>query len=403
MKNLIKINQFQKNVLNERLIKKLNKNFNKVYEDIKYGINLENTFFNLLSDNYIFNFKKSDLKKFKKFQNIAIIGMGGSVLGSEAIYEVLRKKIKKKVYFFNDIDIEKILDFKKKIKINKTVFIIISKSGNTIETISNLLSLNIIKRNSTNIILISEIKDNIISNIAKRFNLFHIEHKKNIGGRFSVLSEVGLVPAYLMGINIEKLRKNIKKNFDLKEKKFLKDSCVKLACILIKKKYSNLIFLNYEPKLKKFFSWCQQLIAESLGKKGKGFLPFVSSVPKDHHSLLQLYLDGPKNNFFHIFSFQSKSDIKLKSKKYSKKLTYLHKKKLSVIKFAQKDALRKALVKNKISFREFRIKNLNEEMLSELFTYFILETIIVGNLIKINPFTQPSVEQVKYFTRKSLN
>ena len=82
MKNLIKINQFQKNVLNERLIKKLNKNFNKVYEDIKYGINLENTFFNLLSDNYIFNFKKSDLKKFKKFQNIAIIGMGGSVLGS---------------------------------------------------------------------------------------------------------------------------------------------------------------------------------------------------------------------------------------------------------------------------------------------------------------------------------
>ncbi len=235
MKNLIKINQFQKNVLNERLIKKLNINFNKVYKDIKYGINLKNSFFNLLSDNYIFNFKKSDLKRFKKFQNIAIIGMGGSVLGSEAIYEALRKKIKKKVYFFNDVDIEKILDFKKKIKLNKTVFIIISKSGNTIETISNLLSFNIIKRNSSNIILISEVKDNIISNIAKRFNLFHIEHKKNIGGRFSVLSEVGLVPAYLMGISIEKLRKNIKKNFDLKEKKFLKDSCVKLACILIKK------------------------------------------------------------------------------------------------------------------------------------------------------------------------
>ncbi len=170
-----------------------------------------------------------------------------------------------------------------------------------------------------------------------------------------------------------------------------------------KKKYSNLIFLNYEPKLRKFFSWCQQLIAESLGKKGKGFLPFVSDVPKDHHSLLQLYLDGPKNNLFHIFSYQSKLDIKIKSKKYSKKLLYLHKKKLSVIKLAQKDAMRKVLVKNKISFREFKIKNLNEEMLSEVFTYFILETIIVGNLIKINPFTQPSVEQVKYFTRKSLN
>ena len=81
-----------------------------------------------------------------------------------------------------------------------------------------------------------------------------------------------------------------------------------LANLMKSKKFNNLIFLNYIPECEKFLYWCQQLIAESLGKKNLGFLPVVSNVPKDHHSLLQLYLDGPMDKFFNIFSFEKKTN-----------------------------------------------------------------------------------------------
>ena len=108
-----------------------------------------------------------------------------------------------------------------------------------------------------------------------------------------------------MGINILKLRSKIKIFLKKKKKKFLKKSSIKISKFLLnQKKYNNLIFLNYSPELEKFLFWCQQLIAESLGKKKKGFFPIISNVPKDHHSLLQLYLDGPKDKIFYIFSFE---------------------------------------------------------------------------------------------------
>ena len=251
--------------------------------------------------------------------------------------------------------------------------------------------------------MISEKKNNFLFSLAKRFNLFYIEHKNYIGGRYSVLSEVGIVPAYLMGVNIFKLRQNLKKYLKKKDLLFLKDSSVKLANILNKKKCTNLIFLNYIPELEKFLYWCQQLIAESLGKNGKGFLPVISNVPKDHHSLLQLYLDGPKDKIFHIFSLEKKSKERINTNTISKNINFLNKKSLSGIKTAQKNALIKTFQSKNIPFREFKIKSLNEETLGELFAYFILETIIVGKLIKINPYNQPAVEQVKIITKELLS
>ena len=133
--------------------------------------------------------------------------MGGSILGSQAMYFFLKDKIKKKVYFLDDINYTKISNLKKKINLSTTLFIIISKSGNTIETLSNLFSLNILKKNAKNIIIISEKKNNVLFSLVKKLNLFYIEHKSFIGGRYSVLSEPGIVPAYLMGINIQKTKK----------------------------------------------------------------------------------------------------------------------------------------------------------------------------------------------------
>ena len=397
--NLIIENNISNKFLNYKLIKKISKNYKKIFNEILFEKNNPNKIFNLFSENFRFNFDPNEIQKFKKFKKIAIIGMGGSILGSEAINNFLEKKIKKKVYFFDNLEQEKISNFKKNNNLKNILFIIISKSGNTIETLSNVLYLNVIKKNSKNIILITEKKNNFLLSLVQKYNLFFVEHKRSIGGRFSVLSEVGLLPAYLMGINIKKLRLNIKKIFKKKESLILKKSTINLAALLSTKKLTNLIFLNYAPELEKFLFWCQQLIAESLGKNGYGFLPVISNAPKDHHSLLQLYLDGPKNKLFYIFSL----DDKYKVSYLRSSLKFLNKKILKDIKFAQKNALIQSLKKNNIPFREFKIKKISEDVIGELFSYFMFETIVVGKLLKINPFDQPAVEQVKSITKKILN
>ena len=401
-KNLFTRNNIQKKYLDSNSIKKLSKNFQKIIREVSNEIDDPKKTLNILSNKFNFNFKIKDLQKFKKYKTIALVGMGGSILGAEAINNFLEKKIKKKIYFFDDLNPKKIVALKKK-NLDKILFIIVSKSGNTIETLANSYNLNIIKKNSKNIILISEKKNNLLFSLSKKFNLFYAEHRNYVGGRYSVLSEVGIIPSYLMGINIFKLRSNIRDFFNKKEKLFLKDSSIKLSSLLSSKKINNLIFLNYAPELEKFLFWCQQLIAESLGKDGKGFLPVISNVPKDHHSLLQLYLDGPKDKLFHIFSIEEKSKETINIRGIINNKNFLDKKNLSTVKIAQKNALIETFKKNEIPFREFKIRNINEEVLGTLFSYFILETIVIGKLIKVNPFDQPAVEQVKVYTKKLLS
>ena len=168
--------------------------------------------------------------------------MGGSILGAESIYNFLQKKIKKKLYFFDDLDPNKISLFKKKENLNKVLFIVISKSGTTVETLANFLSLNILKKSSKNILVISEKNNNLLYSITKRLNLNYIEHNENIGGRYSVLSEVGSVPAYLMGCNIKELRSNILSFLKGNKKLFLKESVLKLASLFKSKKKKILFF-----------------------------------------------------------------------------------------------------------------------------------------------------------------
>ena len=383
--------------------KKYLKKFHKIFLEMTDEIKLSNKTLNVLNYEYKFNFINKKLSKFKKFKSIAIIGMGGSILGTEAIFSFLKRKLNKKVFFFNNLDERKLISFKKKENLSKILFIIISKSGNTIETLSNAFFLDIINKNSKNVIIISENKNNTLFSLAKRFNLEFIEHNSFVGGRYSVLSEVGIIPTYLTGLNTLKLRSKINSYLNKNSKNPLKENAIKLAASINSKKINNMIFLNYCPELEKFLFWCQQLIAESLGKNNKGFLPVISNVPKDHHSLLQLYLDGPKDKIFNIFSLENSLKNKIFIKKGKKLSSFLNNKKLSSIKNAQKKALIKTFNENKIPFREFKIKSLNEEELGKLFSYFILETVAIAKLTGINPYNQPAVEQVKIFTKKILS
>ena len=212
-----------------------------------------------------------------------------------------------------------------------------------------------------------------------------------------------MVPAYLMDLEINSFRKNLLYFFKSKKNKILTENIIKIARMYDSKKIKSIVFLNYAPQLNEFLYWCQQLIAESLGKKGKGILPVVSPAPRDHHSLLQLYLDGPRDKLFYIFSINIEKKMKINNNVFGKNFNFAENKELSEVVLSQKKALITVLKKKNIPFREFKIKKVNEEKLGELFSYFMLETALLGKFIGINPFDQPAVEQVKILTKKYLS
>ena len=345
------------------------------------------------SKNYTYDFNLSDIKNLKKFENYNLIGMGGSSLGAKAIYSFMKPKIKKNFTFLDNLYSNKNIS-KKKIK---NLNIIISKSGSTLETISNYSSI----KGKKNSIFICENSDNYIRSLSKELNFKVINHKNYIGGRYSVLSEVGMLPAIFMGLKPEKF-KNL--NNLIKNKNFINslvDSVASTIYFLSKKKYNSII-LNYDELSLDLFSWYQQLVAESLGKKSKGILPLVSTMPKDNHSLMQLYLDGPKNSFFTFFDVCDHNNQKIINSEILPSLGYLKNKNLYQIKSAQRKATELVFRKKNIPFRSFRVLLRSEESLGELFTFFMLETILLGEFMKVNPFDQPSVELIKNETKRIL-
>ncbi len=349
--------------------------------------------FESLKTNYEYSYTKKQIRKICKSKNFRLIGMGGSILGTEAIYQFLNHKIKKKFIFINNLN-SKFNNYKKKIKATN---IIISKSGNTLETIVNSNSLI----NGSKNIFITENKKNYLKNLASDLKAEVIEHKNFIGGRYSVLSEVGMLPAEIMGLNERKFKRL---NYLINNKIFLNELIKNVSAIskFVKEKKFNSIILNYDYKSENLFKWYQQLVAESLGKKSNGILPVISTMPSDNHSLMQLYLDGPKNNFFTFFSTNDKISDKVNNKFLQKTHSYLKNKSFSKIIYAQKIATEKVFYKKKLPFRSFEVKTRNEEVMGELFCFFILETILLGRALNVNPFDQPSVELIKKETKKIL-
>ena len=351
---------------------------------------------------YKFNFSSSIIKKFSKYQNIIVIGMGGSILGTKSIYSFFKKKVKKNLFFFDNLDENLHIQFRQIKNLKNSCFIIISKSGNTLETIANfsiIFSKSLIKNK---LIFITESKDSVLTNLANKFNAEIIEHKDFIAGRYSVLSEVGMFPTALMGIDINKF-KNLRKL--IKNKNFVSSLIQNVASIYtlnIQGVKSSVIF-NYDSSLNDLSFWYQQLVAESLGKKGKGITPILSFGPKDHHSVLQLYLDGPKDKFF-TFMNLSKKKNKYKTSKnfFSSNIDFLNNKNLDLLIKAQFNAVKNIINVKKIPFRQIIISKRNEESLGMIFTFFVLETILLARLINVNPFDQPAIEEIKLETKKIL-
>ena len=346
-----------------------------------------------LSKDYKNDYNTNIVKRYKKFLNYRIIGMGGSSLGAQAIYDFLKEKIKKKFYFIDNIDEKK--SFNKK---ENFLDLIISKSGNTLETIVNI---NFFVRSKSKKIFLTENRNSYLTLLAKQLKSEIIHHNNFIGGRFSVLSETGMFPAELMGFKPSNFRKF---NDIIKDRKFLNSLITNTSAILhYSKKNYNSVIINYDYQANSLFEWYQQLVSESLGKQNKGILPIISTMPKDNHSVMQHYLDGKKNNFYTFFLCKNSSVDKIKivnSKLLHKTHDYLRGLSINQILEKQFIATQKVFHKKKLPFRSIVVSKRDENSIGGLFCYFILETILLGRALGINPYNQPAVELIKIETKK---
>ena len=364
-----------------------------VKKNLNLILNEETQVISSLSKFYKDSFSKKNIKHFNKKLDYRIIGMGGSTLGAQAIYDFLKKKIKKKFIFVDNLNTSKNKQTKKNLN-----NLIISKSGNTTETIVNA---NILIKKKDRNLFITEKKKSYLSLLAQKLKAEVVDHNNYIGGRYSVLSEVGMLPAELMGLNYKKFRQL---NNLVNNKFFMKSlvSNVESTIHFLKTKKFNSIVINYDEQSTNLFNWYQQLVAESLGKEKKGLLPIISIMPKDNHSVMQLYLDGFKNNFFTFFYSHENNSSKINNDLVLPEQKFLKNKDINQIMFAQKKATEIVFKKKNIPFRSFEIKKRDEKTLGELFCFFILETILIGKALKINPFDQPAVELIKKETKKIL-
>ena len=362
----------------------------KVKKNLKNLLKEDNQVIESLKKSYKNKYNLKTINKLKKKLSVRIIGIGGSILGAKAIYSFL--SIKKKIYFVDNLKSQ--YDLKRKRYLN----LVISKSGNTLETITNA---NVLLSKRDQNIFLTENKKSYLYSLAESLKSEVIHHNNYIGGRYSVLSEVGMLPAELMGLNPNKFRQL---NNLIKNKRFMNNLVSNVTSILgyVKNKKYNSIIINYNSNFNNLLEWYKQLVSESLGKKSQGILPIISNMPKDNHSTMQLYLGGFKKNFFTFFFSKDSRSNKIDNKKFLDGNQFLKNKTVNQILYFQKLATEKVFFKKKIPFRSFELNKLDEKTLGELFCFFILETILLGKSLNLNPYNQPAVELIKKETKKLL-
>lgn len=386
----MKINSFNFFKNNSKIYKNNLRKCSEIFKNL-FSIK-ENFFFNTLSEQYQKNlFLKKIILKKKLHKNILIVGMGGSVLGTKMLSSFFG--LDKNYYFLDSLNNSAVNDLIRK-DLSKFSIFIISKSGQTLETLTNcnIILNNFNKRKkeiSKNFIIISE-RNSVLFNFAKKNNILFFEHNINLSGRYSVLSEAGLLmfnldyKKIIQGIN-SVLKKDLKKN--------LINNAATLLTLITKSKIDTHVSLIYTHNLLNYGYWHQQLLAESIGKNGKDFTPIISECPKDHHSIIQLYLDGKRNKFFTFFkTINNKIDQPIKDYFDQK----LKKNSLNNIVDAQFNATIKVFKKNLIPFRVILIDQKKPiQSFISLLVYSMLETTILCKALNLNPFNQPAVETIK--------
>jgi len=369
--------------------------------------------FNIIKDQELLKKTINKVSKFSEGKTVFLVfGTGGSNLSAKALINILQEKQKTIIEFFDNIDP---INFKNRIQqidLKSAGFIIISKSGSTPETLSQFGSLieifsqkkllDFLYKNS---LIITEDKPNPLLNIAHSNNCLVLNHEDNIGGRYSVFSNVGMVPAILAGLNVEQIHKGAFEEIN----KFFQNEYLYLGQFLrfqnINKKITNSVLMTYSDALFYFGKWYLQLWAESIGKDNKGITAIHAIGTTDQHSQLQLYLDGPQDKFFTFFTTNhAHKGFKLHSKTMKdNNIDYLVDKTMGDLMQAEQKATIDTFKQNKFSLREINIEEINEFTIGRLMAFSIMETVATCLYYDVNPFNQPAVEQGKLLTKKYLS
>jgi glucose-6-phosphate isomerase len=323
-----------------------------------------------------------------RFKNLLIVGTGASVTNARALLSIQPKR-KFDIKFLDNIDITSIKNTLAVLDAKETAILIISKSGDTNETLALLNFLCNKGFVSNNLYIITENKNSELKKLGIQHSTAFIDHATDIGGRFAILTAVGLLPAAIADIDIKKiidLAKRSTENISM-----FKDRTInKVQWVLdnITENRNCFVMMYYGEQLAGLYEWIRQMCAESLGKSGFGFTPIVSRGTIDQHSQLQLYLDGPDDKFFQIMYLNQGYNISQQEHdNHLNQLFHLH---------AKSTYLALQECKRPVQF----------ETIDELYQYItnsIIETmlniILIGKLKQINPFDQPAVEiGKKYIT-----
>jgi len=349
-------------------------------------------------------------------ENIVVLGIGGSSLGAKAIYEFLKpvKKPTRKLYFFESTDPLNIMELLSKIDLKKSHFLIISKSGTTVETISIFKYLYNKERSASNYTFITD-EASDLDKFAEEIGSKTFYLPENLGGRFSVLSVVGLLPLALCGVNIKELlggANKVKESFF--HDGYIKDSLLNKA--LFYAKYHTTYNINclfaYSETLRYFSEWYVQLWGESLGKKQcnsafhVGVTPIGLIGPKDQHSFLQLIVEGTRNKsitFIKIDDFNNELTVPDITLPHLESLDILNGITFHDLITMQSDSVIEALQEQgDIPLDEIIIESVSEESIGELIYYYELLTSLVGQLMNVNTYNQPGVESGKVILKNKL-
>ncbi len=359
---------------------------------------------------------KSYAKKVKQ-KNIVVIGIGGSTLGTYAIYKFLKhsKKLEKKLFFLETTDP---IDIKSKIEsidLNDALFIVISKSGTTVETLAIFKYIHsLVKIDKNNCVVVTE-SDSKLNKYAQLHKMQRFEIPKNVGGRFSVFCAVGLLPLAIVGIDIDALlegAKGIYKGF-FHNQEGVRERLLKKARFFTeyKNKYNINVVFSYSSRLEGFNKWYIQLWGESLGKidvnnTHQGLTPIGIIGPIDQHSFLQLIIEGRRDKTVSVIkveNFDNDAQIPAVTLEGLEELDYLNNINFSTLINMQADATIKAInALGDIPCDVTTIDGVCEESIAALMYEYELLTSLCAKFMYIDAYDQPGVESGKIILKNRL-
>jgi glucose-6-phosphate isomerase len=358
-------------------------------------------------------FLRDEIKN--QFTDIVLLGTGGSSLGGQLLCRFSKLEDDIRIHFFDNIDPLTFKHFWEKNRLDHTLFLVVSKSGSTPETltqalisISRMESIVNAEKLSDHFIIITEPKSSPLKKLAERYGFMCIDHDQGIGGRFSGLSLVGLLPAMLMGVPVDRIIQGAKAVFNefilQSENHAISESVGLMQLVMEERKINQTVLMTYVDQLEPLGRWFRQLWAESLGKKGQGSTPINSVGTVDQHSQLQLYLDGPKDKLFTVITHPLNWVGDRVSTEISKSIgfDFMAGRTMGQLMDAEQNATIQVLKENNCPTRVLDLSEVSPEVVGGLMVQFIIETILTADILGVNCFDQPAVERGKILTKQCL-